>query len=167
MTKKKKALIVLPWVLLLVMCVAEVRARWKDWELKWDLRKHGNIYGMIEETRFLGDWGPFEVAAFRTSAGDKESVQILAFGEIAFFVETDPMGDKNNLTFSVVRRSDLETILQCGSKEGVFPAYIVVTPQNGPDAHTIMVGDYDMDGVFEKRMPATGIGSPPADDQDE
>ena len=173
MTKKKKALIVLPWVLLLVMCGLEVRSRWKDWELKRDLRKHGNIEGMIEDVRYLGDWGPFQVSAFSTSFDGERTVQVLAHGEVIFSLTSDTWKNDGNIDFSIVRRGPygFETILRCGTRnggEGEFPHYVGMTPQNGPDAHKIWVGDYDMDGVFEVRRKALGIDEPTTnDDQDE
>ena len=160
MRKRTKAFIVLPWVLLLAMCGLEVRGRWKDWELKRDLRKHGNIHGMIEDVRYLGDWGPFEVSAFSTSFDGQRTVQVLAHGEVIFTLTSDTWKDDGNIDFSIVRRKSLETILQCGTRDGEFPDYIGMTPQSGPDAHKIWVGDYDMDGIFEVRGKALGVGEP-------
>jgi hypothetical protein len=122
---------------------------------------------MLEDVRLFGQYGPFKIVGFRGSAGDLEEVVIVAFDEYEFRISTDPSKDKCSLLLKVKRHSDLEAFLVCGSRNGVFPGYLLEMPLTGQDAHAYIVGDYDMDGVFETRLEtsATIVGRQEAESQ--
>jgi len=163
MTKKRKTLVVLPWVLLLIACGPGVRRQYRDWSLQRDLQKHGAIQGVVNDVRFLGERGPLTVATFRLADSDKKGVMVRAFDENRFLIVTDPRRNDRSMHLSIVG-SNGEVLLESGDKEGLFPGWLSIVPQSGPDAHVVLIHDGDMDGVFEKRMRAPGVGP---DDQGE
>ena len=147
--------VILPWCGFISMLGYEGIKLWERHMFVVGFRKSlPDIASMTPDIRMLGEYGIFKVVASKhyTYDGVSENLAITAYDKYLVTLSKNS-NRKGDLHISVYRSMmPVEPLLDCGTlPSAVFPSFIVVYPQTGPDAGRYWYGDYDLDGKFEKK----------------
>lgn len=156
--KARSAVIVIPWLVMLGLLA------WHAWDWARSERMRRDVVaslppdarGLVRDVTVYRAAGLWKIYSFEDVV-EAQEVCLVESGPAIVEIRRDPArtGYARVTVFSRKTR-----IVDVGCQGGqTFPGFVVYSPQSGPDRGK-MLGDYNLDGLFEVRWPKESEADP-------